>query len=87
MNVICTYDISSGTTSTKVKKVLRRYLFHIQNSVFHGEITPHQFKKLKDELGQLIANEEDQVIFFYTQENKQLKECTIGKDHECENII
>ena len=28
-------------------KVLRRYMFHVQKSVFEGELTPAKFNELK----------------------------------------
>ena len=46
-------------------KVLRKYLFHIQNSVFEGELTPAKYKILQKELDQITADE-DQIIFYYS---------------------
>ena len=39
MYIICTYDIKEKRCP-KVMKVLRRYMFHVQKSVFEGELTP-----------------------------------------------
>ena len=49
MYVICVYDVNEKTCA-KVMKILRRYLFHIQKSVFEGTLTPKQFSTLKEEL-------------------------------------
>ena len=38
MYVICTYDVAEKRC-VKVMKVLRKYMFHVQNSVFEGELT------------------------------------------------
>ena len=42
MYVICVYDVNEKTC-VKVMKILRKYLFHIQKSVFEGPLTPKQF--------------------------------------------
>ena len=39
MYIICTYDVKSKNCP-KFMKLLRRYLFHVQKSVFEGELTP-----------------------------------------------
>lgn len=46
MYVICTYDVNEKKCS-KVMKILRKYLFHIQKSVFEGTLTPKKFKDLQ----------------------------------------
>ena len=55
MYVICVYDVNEKRCS-KVMKVLRKYLFHIQNSVFEGELTPAKYKILQKELDQTPVN-------------------------------
>ena len=49
MYIICTYDVKSKNCP-KFMKLLRRYLFHVQVSVFEGELTPAAYKKLTKEL-------------------------------------
>ena len=46
MYVICTYDVAEKRC-VKVMKVLRKYMFHVQNSVFEGELTASKFNELK----------------------------------------
>ena len=48
----------------KVLKVSRRYLLWIQNSVFEGEITLGRPKSLKGELGKIIDDGEDSILFY-----------------------
>ncbi|MBF0580349.1 CRISPR-associated endonuclease Cas2 [Erysipelotrichaceae bacterium RD49] len=55
MNIICVYDIS-GSTSIKAMHILRKYLFHVQHSVFQGKLTPSQFRRLQKELSQIEAH-------------------------------
>ena len=42
-------------------KIYRKYLNHVQKSVFDGAITEGQLKRLKNELQQLFVPEEDAV--------------------------
>lgn len=52
MYVICVYDVNEKTC-VKVMKILRKYLFHIQKSVFEGTLTPKQFSVLKEGLNKV----------------------------------
>lgn len=51
--------------------ILRKYLFHVQESVFEGELTPKQCTDLNKELNDIIKDD-DEVIIYYTYSNKQL---------------
>lgn len=63
MFVIMVYDVNIKRVA-KVLKTSRRYLSWVQNSVFEGDITPGRLKSLKDELGKIIGNDEDSLIFY-----------------------
>ena len=58
MYVILEYDIKSDQGGAKVLsktfKTCKKYLVHIQNSVFEGEISEAQLLKLKMELNKVI---------------------------------
>ncbi len=70
MYVICVYDINEKTC-VKVMKILRKYLFHIQKSVFEGTLTPKQFSVLKEELHK-VTSDEDSVLFYFSYNEKQI---------------
>lgn len=53
MFVVLTYDIS-GTHIQKVMKICRRYLVHVQNSVFEGTITESELNHLKVDLEKVL---------------------------------
>ena len=57
MYVILVYDIKSDQGGAKVLsktfKTCKKYLMHIQNSVFEGEISESQLLKLKVELNKV----------------------------------
>ncbi|WP_235231200.1 MULTISPECIES: CRISPR-associated endonuclease Cas2 [unclassified Thermotoga] len=63
------YDISTETKEgvrrlNRVRKIARRYLDHVQKSVFEGELTEGEIEKLKFELQCIIDNDEDFVIIY-----------------------
>ena len=76
MYVILVYDISQDDNGRKVLpkifKICKKYLMHIQNSVFEGEISESQQVKLKSELKQHIRKDKDSVIVFHTRNEKWL---------------
>lgn len=85
MYVICTYDVNEKRCD-KLKKLLRQYLFHVQKSVFEGELTPHQMKELQEKIKKIILSE-DSVQFYYCYNNKQIYKDELGNDSRDLNII
>lgn len=63
MYVILVYDVDVSRVN-KMMKVCRQFLFHIQNSVFEGEITEANLVKLKLQIKDVIDEEYDSVIIF-----------------------
>lgn len=57
------YDVEVKRV-TKVLKVGRKYLKHIQNSVLEGELSPAQYKKLRYEVSEVIDESQDSVRFY-----------------------
>lgn len=49
MFVVFIYDVSGNRTSI-FRKIGRRYLKHVQNSVLFGNLTPSKFIKMKSEI-------------------------------------
>lgn len=84
MYVILVYDIN--LEDKKGQKVLRnvyktckKYLVHIQNSVFEGELLESQLMKLKAELKKYIRNDKDSVIVFKSRNQKWMEKMFFGK--------
>ena len=75
MYVILVYDINQKRVG-KALKICRKYLMHIQKSVFEGNITEVKLRALKEELSNLIDTQADSVIIYhldsvkYTKKNK-----------------
>lgn len=87
MYVILVYDINleekeGQIVLRKVFKTCKKYLVHIQNSVFEGELLESQAIKLKAELDEYIREEKDSVILFKSRSQKWLEKEFLGKIEE-----
>ncbi len=71
MFVVVTYDIDVKRID-KVRKILRKYLCWVQNSVFEGEITVSNLARCKAELSRIIEGEDS--IYFYVMRGTPTKE-------------
>jgi CRISPR-associated protein Cas2 len=92
MYVVLVYDISGEANGQKVLgkvfKICKKYLTHIQNSVFEGEITAGQIVKLNAELNKLIRKDLDSMIIFKSRNEKWLdKEFWGKKDDALSNFF
>ena len=79
MFVILVYDVKEERVH-KALKVCRKYLVHVQNSVFEGEITEAVLRVLKDELKQVIDENYDSVIIYTFRTKKYYKRDILGID-------
>ena len=85
MYVILVYDINLENKEgqkvlRKVFKICKKYLVHIQNSVFEGELLESQVIKLKSELNKCIRTDKDSVIFFKSRSQRWLEKEFWGKE-------
>lgn len=85
MYIICTYDVNEKTCN-KIMKILRKYLFHIQNSVFEGTLTPKKFDELQNEIKNVVSKE-DSVLFFISYNDKQIYKKSINDIKQSYNIL
>ena len=86
MLVVFTYDVKAIRVS-KMKKICRKYLFHIQNSVFEGMITESKLNMLKSEVEKVIDKKTDSVCIYKIESIKYTSKEMIGKIKVYENII
>lgn len=63
MYYIIVYDVNVQRV-TKMLKLMREYVNHVQNSVFEGELTNAQVEELKYRVKELMNPEEDSVIIY-----------------------
>ncbi len=94
MYVILVYDINLEEKEGKkvlrnVFKICKKYLVHIQNSVFEGELLESQMLKLKAELNKYIRNDKDSVIVFESRSQKWLDKEFLGmiEDDKTSNFL
>lgn len=63
MFVVLVYDVGEKRVA-RALKTCRKYLHWVQNSVFEGEISELNLKKLKAELTKVMDQSEDSVILY-----------------------
>lgn len=77
MYIILMYDIIADKDGPKVSrnafKICKKYLTHIQKSVFEGDLTRLELMKLKSELDTYIREDKDSVIIFKSRSEKWLE--------------
>lgn len=76
--VIAVYDVNENRTGVP-RKTLRRYLQHVQNSVFEGEISEGELSKLKSSMNEYIKDEESLIIYI-SSSKKLVKREVMGDD-------
>ena len=84
MYVILVYDINleekeGHRVLSKVFKICKKYLSHIQNSVFEGELLESQVMKLQLEINKYIRKDKDSVILFKSRNQRWLEKEFWGK--------
>lgn len=84
MYIILVYDIVMDKQGSKVSrhvfKICKKYLTHVQNSVFEGELTKAQLARLRSELNRWIRKDVDSVIIFKNRNKNWLDKEFIGQD-------
>lgn len=62
MHVIVVYDVPADRTRV-YRKLLRRRLEHLQQSVFFGELTEGQVTAMKNEIKETLESDDSVVVF------------------------
>ncbi len=84
--MILTYDVNVKRVA-KTMKICRKYLTHVQKSVFEGIITEGKLGKLKYELGHTIIDNEDSIRIYMIDNIKYTKKVELGVVTDKENIL
>lgn len=88
MYYILTYDITSPKRLPKALKLCRRFLNHVQNSVFEGELTTAQMEKLEAEMKKIINKNEDSVLIYAARTPEVVDRFVLGiEKHEVSNFF
>lgn len=90
--IVVMYDIMSDKKGPKVHrnifKISKRYLTHIQKSVFEGNVSESDLFKLKQELNQYIRKDKDSLIIFKSREERWLTKEFLGiEDDKTSNFF
>ena len=81
------YQNNDIKRNKKVLKICRRYLNHVQKSVFEGVITEAKLNRLKDEIKTVICKEEDSVAIYEFETLKYSSKEVIGLNELGDNIL
>ncbi len=86
MYIVLIYDIeiddNGAKASRNVFKICKKYLTHVQKSVFEGDITPSLLQKLKLEINRYVRKDKDSIIIFKSREEWWLQKEFWGKKDE-----
>ncbi len=76
MQVIVVYDVPAERTRI-YRKLLRRQLEHLQNSVFYGQLTKGQVTALKQDIEDKL-NSDDEIVIFESANRSAFDFTTFG---------
>lgn len=86
MYVILVYDINQKQVG-RALKICRKYLMHVQKSVFEGNITEARLNALKEELAAIVDTGTDSVIIYRMDSVRYTKKEQIGIVQSLSNIV
>ena len=91
MYIVLVYDVSQEENGarrwSRIFKICKKYLTHIQNSVFEGELSKGQLAQLQKELKEYIYKELDSVIIFKSLQEKWLDKEFWGRKDDLTSFI
>ena len=91
MYIVLVYDVSQAENGarrwSRIFKICKKYLTHIQNSVFEGELSKGQLAQLQKELKEYIDKEFDSVIIFKSRQEKWLDKEFWGRKDDLTSFI
>ena len=91
MYIVLVYDVSQEENGarrwSRIFKICKKYLTHIQNFVFEGELSKGQLAQLQKELKEYIDKELDSVIIFKSRQEKWLDKEFWGRKDDLTSFI
>ena len=92
MYIVLVYDVSQEENGarrwSRIFKICKKYLCHIQNSVFEGELSNSQIVKLQYELNGIIRRDRDSIILFKSRNERWLEKDMWGvQEDKTSNFI
>jgi len=86
MYLILVYDVAQERVG-KVCRTLRRRLTWVQNSVFEGEVSEADFKKIQADLSHVIDGSSDSVFFYCIQNPRGWEKRVMGQERLSTNTF
>lgn len=77
-----TEEKSGRKRLTQIMKTCRKYLTHVQKSVFEGDITEGKLALLKHEIDNIVDKDKDFVIIYSTRSRTVLTRDIITNTHD-----
>jgi CRISPR-associated protein Cas2 len=77
--VLVTYDVPAERTHI-YRKLLRKRLEHLQQSVFHGDVTEGQLVGIKQEIDAVLIPEDS--VYIFEADVSAAVECTVLGDSD-----
>ncbi len=77
MYVIIVYDIKVERIN-RVRKYLKTYLDWVQNSVFEGEVTKAELRRIRKELKEITNEKEDCVLIYVVRLKRYIERELMG---------
>jgi len=78
MFVVVSYDIPDDKRRKKVMDTLENFGAHVQYSVFECELKAEHYKRMRERLNHLIVSKEDNVRFYFLDEDAVKKIEVVG---------
>ena len=76
--VVIVYDVQADRTRILLK-FLRRYLTHVQNSVFEGQVTEGDLERIRNGIEERLEPSESTIVYELSSE-KLLDRTVFGED-------
>ncbi len=93
MKVILVYDVALENSKdnarlNRIRKIVRKYLTHVQKSVFEGEITRANLQRLKYEILEEADKKRDSIILYiFDDRTDYTREILTEVEDPLENVI
>lgn len=79
MFYVASYDSPSNKRRRKIMELCKDYLFHIQGSVFEGNLSRYKFNKLLERMKLLVDAKNDSLRIYVISESALNSTIVIGK--------
>ncbi|QEF94772.1 CRISPR-associated endonuclease Cas2 [Methanothermobacter sp. KEPCO-1] len=86
MYLLIVYDVGVERVN-RVKSYLRTELHWVQNSVFEGEVTGSQFRRIEMNLKRIIDEDRDSVVIYSFRSESAVKRNVLGVEKSPLDVI